>query len=177
MEGGGERESFPTGSSNFHGPPKGEPVNPNVDRTCISRRAHTSVCCTIVVIRVFAYQHASQALSRVLQEARRRISFFSLRKRDGGEESQTRHLQCKRCGDVSNICRQKVALLARRLMVMMVMMMKLVLLLRLLRLMLLLVRMVLKGRLGGGRVARRHQIIRLIEQLRLCLRRCASGRE
>ena len=61
--------------------------------------------------------------------------------------------------------------------VMMELMLLLLLLLLLLRLMLLLVRMVLKGRLGGGRVARRHQIIRLIEQLRLCLRRRASGRE
>ena len=60
---------------------------------------------------------------------------------------------------------------------MVVVVMKLMLLLLLLRLVLLLVRMVLEGRLGGGRVARRHQIIRLIEQLRLCLRRRASGRE
>ena len=144
-----------------------EPVNPNVDCTCIARH-----CIGLSHYRDFV--HTKQCI----------ISF-----RDDflpfpfpWKMTRGRHLQCERCGDVSNICRQKVALLAGRLMVMVVvvmmeLMLLLLLLLLLLRLMLLLVRMVLKGRLGGGRVARRHQIIRLIEQLRLCLRRRASGRE
>lgn len=96
-----------------------------------------------------------------------------------------RDLQGKRSG-VGNVPRQEIGLLAGRLM-MYVMMLVLVLLLRRRRLLLLRRRrlllmmrmMLLKGRrcLVGGRAGRRHQIIRLIEQLRLGLRGCARGRE
>lgn len=66
---------------------------------------------------------------------------------------------------------------------MMVMMMRLrrrgrlLLLLLMLMLMLMVMKkmMMLKARLGGGRAGRRHQIIRLIEQRRLCLRGYGRG--
>lgn len=144
-------------------------------RLHLYRRAHDilSVCWTII-IGVSVYTKVEYPFRKRSMRFPPPPLCFLL---ENGTRRVGRHLQCKRRGDVSNICRQKVALLARRLMVMVVVVMKLMLLLLLLRLVLLLVRMVLKGRLGGGRVARRHQIIRLIEQLRLCLRRCASGRE
>lgn len=70
-----------------------EPVNPNVDRTCTSRRAHTSVlsvCCTIVIVRVFAYN----ARVKHCRASRRKQGggFFSFLLENGTTARNHRHV-------------------------------------------------------------------------------------